>query len=68
MPDTIRQRVQRMMQQRIAATGGGDYTDLRNHVLRQYPVLYPPASDDDWDRWQRDAVLRAVQHVLEEAT
>lgn len=66
MPDTIRHRVQQLMQQRISATGEVNYADLRDTVLRQYPVNYPPASEDDWDRWMRDAVMREVQSVLED--
>lgn len=68
MPDTIRHRVQRIMQQRIAQTETVDYADLRDHVLRHYPDLFPPESDDVWDRWQRDEVMRAVQQIFEDMT
>ena len=66
MSDTIRHRVQMMMQQRIAATEKVDYADLRDHVLRNYPKTHVPMSDDDWNRWQRDEVMRAVQTILED--
>jgi len=68
MPNTIRHRVQRMMQQRIAQTGEVSYHDLRDHVLRHYPDLFPPVNDDEWDRWQRDAVMREVQQIPEDMT
>lgn len=68
MPDTIRHRVQRIMQQRIAQTETVDYADLRDHTLRQYPLLFPPVNDDEWDRWQRDMVMREVQQILEDMT
>lgn len=56
------------MQQRIAQTETVDYADLRDHTLRQYPLLFPPVNDDEWDRWQRDMVMREVQQILEDMT
>ena len=68
MPHTIRTRVQQIIQQFWSANEQRSYSDTRDHVLRHYPALYPPASDDDWNRWQRDEVMRAVQQIFEDMT
>lgn len=66
MPDTIRHRVQMILQQRIAATGDVSFSGLRDHVLRHYQDNWPAKTRDDWDRWQRDAVMREVQTIIED--
>ena len=66
MPDTIRHRVQQIVQQFWSANGQQGYAETRNHVLRSYEQLYQPVSDGAWDRELRPAVMRAVQKLFED--
>lgn len=66
MPDTIRHRVQAMMQQLRQQHGEQSYAEIRHAILTHYPELYPPVSEDAWDRELRPAVMRAVQGILED--
>ena len=68
MPDTIRHRVQQIIDSFWREHGQQSFATTRDHVFREYLRNYPAASDDMWDRYLRNEVMRAVQGILEDMT
>lgn len=65
MPDTIRHRVQQLIDRFWREHGQQSFAATRDNVLRSYLREYPPVSDEMWDRYLRSEVMRAVQDIFE---